>query len=184
MRGRRHDRNVGGMSEMRRRLRARWVRAAGPVLPIATFGAVWIALHAEAGRAGTHTAFQILALAECTVALLLRGRKPLGALAGILLVYVLTDLGTIMILPVLLAAATVADQCERRIAAAVTLFTATAVAVTPFLHGDQAGILTGILPRLSAVILAASLGAWVRAHRHPAIPGAGPGGMALSDQIM
>jgi hypothetical protein len=146
------------------------------VLPIAAFGAAWIALHAEAGRAGTHTLFQILALAECTVALLLRGRKPLGALAGILLAYVLTDLDTIMILPVLLAVATVADQCGRRFSAAATLFTATAVAVTPFLHGDQAGVLAGVLARLTAVILAAGVGAWVRAHRHPAIPGAGPGG--------
>jgi len=121
--------------------------------------------------------FQILALAECTVALLLRGRKPLGALAGILLAYMLTDLDTIMILSVLLAVATVADQRERRLSAAATLVTATAVAVTPLLHGDQASILAGILPRLAAVILAAALGAWVRAHRHPAIPGAGPGGI-------
>lgn len=177
MRGRLPGRKVGGMGDIRRRLRARWVRAAGPVLPIAAFGAAWIALHAEAGRAGTHTLFQVLALAECTVAVLLRGRKPLGALAGILVVYVLTDLAAIMILPVLLAVASVADQRERRIAAAATLFTAAAVAVTPYLHGDQAGIVTGILPRLSGVILAAGLGAWVRAHRHPAIPGAGPGGI-------
>jgi hypothetical protein len=147
------------------------------VFPIVAFGAAWIALHAGAGRAGTHTLFQILALAECTVALLLRGRKPLGALVGILLVYVLAGLDTIMILPVLLAVATVADQCERRISAVATLATATAVAVTPFLHGDQVGILAGILPRLAAAILAAGLGAWVRAHRHPAIPGAGPGGI-------
>jgi hypothetical protein len=152
------------------------VRATAPVLPIAAFGAAWIALHAGAGRGGTHTLFQILALAECTVALLLRGRKPLGALAGILLGYMLTDLDTIMILPVLLAVATVADQRERRLSAAATLVTATAVALTPFLHGDQASILAGILPRPAAVILAAGLGAWVRAHRHPAIPGAGPGG--------
>jgi hypothetical protein len=147
------------------------------VLPIAAFGAAWIALHSGAGRAGTHTLFQILALAECTVALLLRGRKPAGALAGILLVYVLTDLGTLMILPVLLAVATVADQRERRFSAAATLATATAVAITPFLHGDQASILANVVPRLAAVILAAGLGAWVRAHRHPAIPGAGPGGI-------
>ncbi len=161
---------------MRRRLRARWIRAAGPVLPIALLGAAWIALHAGAGRGGTHTLFQALALAECTVALLLRGRKPAGALASILAVYLLTDLDALMILPVLLAVATVADQCERRTAAAATLAAAVAVAGTPFLHGDRASILAGTLPRLAAVILAAGLGAWVRAHRHPAIPGAGPGG--------
>jgi hypothetical protein len=146
------------------------------VLPIAAFGAAWIALHAGTGRAGMHTLFQILALAECAVALLLRGRKPLGTLASILLAYVLTDLATIMILPVLLAVATVTDRCERRVAAAAALVTATVVALTPLLHGDRAGILAGILPRLAAAILAAGLGAWVRTHRHPAIPGAGPGG--------
>jgi hypothetical protein len=146
------------------------------VIPVAAFGVAWIALHAGAGRGGTHTLFQIVALVESTVALLLRGRKPLGALAGILLAYVLTDLGTIMILPVLLAVATVADQRERRIAAAATLVTATAVALTSFVHDDQVSIVVGILPRLAVVVLAAGLGAWVRAHRHPAIPGGGPGG--------
>ena len=77
---------------MRRRLAARWVRAVGPVIPVTLFGAVWIAAHAAAGRAGTHTQFQILALAECTIALLLRGRKPVGALAGIVAVYAPTEL--------------------------------------------------------------------------------------------
>src|SRR5690242_7077620 len=91
-------------------VRASWVRAVGPVLPIAVFGAVWIALHATAGRGGTHTLFQVLALAEGTIALLLRGRNPVGALAGILVVYALADLDAIMILPVLLAVATVADR--------------------------------------------------------------------------
>jgi hypothetical protein len=38
------------------------------VLPIALFGAAWIVLHAKAGRAGTHTLFQVLALAECAIA--------------------------------------------------------------------------------------------------------------------
>ena len=154
----------------------RWVRAAGPVLPIALFGAVWIALHAQAGRAGTHTMFQVLALAECAIALLLRGRKPVGALAGILVVYALTDLDVIMILPVLLALATVADRRERRTAAAATLVTALVVAGMPFLHGDKVSILTGTLPHVAAVILAAGLGEWVRVHRHPVIlPSAGPG---------
>jgi hypothetical protein len=95
------------------------------VVPIALFGAVWIVVHASTGRAGAHTLFQVLALAEGTIALLLRGRKPVGALASIVLVYALAD--------------------------------------------------------LAAVILAAALGAWVRAHRHPVIaPAAGPGGMAAA----
>jgi len=165
------------MNEKPRRFAASWVRAVAPVLPIALFGAVWIALHATAGRGGTHTLFQVLALTECTIALLLRGRKPVGTLAGILVVYALVDLDTIMILAVLLAVATVADRRERRTAAVATLMTASVVVVMPFLHGDRVSVPTGTLPHLAAVILAVALGAWVRAHRHPVIPApAGPGG--------
>jgi len=160
---------------------ARWVRAVGPVLPIALLGAAWIVLHATAGRTGTHTLLQALALAECTIALLLRGRKPLGALASILVMYALTDLGTILILPVLLAVATVADRRDRPTAAAATLITASVVAGMPFLHGDKVSILTGTLPYLAAVLLAAGLGVWVRGHRHPVIAAAaGPCGAAAT----
>jgi hypothetical protein len=162
------------MTGRHRLFSARWVRAVGPVLPIALFGAAWIVLHATAGRAGTHTLFQTLALAECTIALLLRGRKPLGALASIVVMYALTDLDTILILPVLLAVATVADRSDRHTAAAATLITASVVAAMPFLHGDKASILTGTLPYLAAVLVAMGLGTWVRAHRHPVIPAAGP----------
>ena len=160
---------------------ARWVRAVGPVLPIALLGAAWIVLHATAGRAGTHTLFQALALAECTIALLLRGRKPLGTLAAILVMYALADLDAILILPVLLAVATVADRRDRPTAAAATLITASVVAAMPFLHGDKVSILTGTLPYLAAVLVAAGLGAWVRAHRHPVITAtAGPGEAAAT----
>jgi hypothetical protein len=125
------------MNEKPRRFTASWVRAVAPVLPIALFGALWIALHATAGRGGAHTLFQVLALTECTIALLLRGRQPVGALAGILVVYALADLDTIMILPVLLAVATVADRRERRTAAVATLMTVPVVVAMPFLHGDR-----------------------------------------------
>lgn len=131
------------------------------------------------GRAGAHTLFQVLALAECTIALLLRGRKPFGALASTLVMYAVADLDAILILPVLLALATVADRHERRTAAAATLMTAAVVAGMPFLHGDKISILTGTLPHLAAVISAACLGTWVRAHRHPVLPAtAGPGEVA------
>jgi hypothetical protein len=166
---------------IRRRLAARWVRAVAPVVPIALFGAAWIATHAAAGRASAHTLFQVLALAECVIALLLRERKPVGALASIVAVYALADLDTITILPVLLAVATVADWRGRRTAAAATLVTAAAVAAMPLLHGDRVSVLAGSLPRVAAVILAAALGAWVRAHRHPVIaPPAGPDAAAAA----
>ena len=103
------------------------------------------------------------------------GRKPFGALASILVMYALADLPTILILPVLLAVATVADRPERRTAAAATLVTASVVVAMPFLHGDKVSALTSTLPQLAAVIVAAGLGAWVHAHRHPVITAtAGP----------
>jgi hypothetical protein len=142
---------------------------------------VWIVLHAATGRAGAHTLFQVLALAEYTIALLLRGRKPVGALASIVVVYALSDLDTIMILPVLLAVATVTDRRGRRTAAAATLVSAAVVAVMPFLHGDRVSVLADTLPHLAAVILAAGLGAWVGAHRHPVIATpAGPDAVAAA----
>lgn len=162
-------------------LSARWVRAAGPVFPVVLFGAAWIVMQTGAGRSGTHTLFQALALAECTIALLLRGRKPVGALAGIVVVYALVDLDAIMILPVLFAVATAADRRGWRAAAAPTLLTALVVAAMPLAHGDRVSVLVGTLPHLAAVVLAAGLGAWVRAHRHPVIPApAGPGGAAAA----
>jgi hypothetical protein len=140
------------------------------------FGAAWIVLHARPGRAGTHTLFQAVALAECTIALLLRGRKPLGALASILIMYAVTGLDTLLIVPVLFAVATVADRRERRTAAVAALITASVVVAMPLLQGDKGSIMTGTLPYLAAVILAGGLGAWVRAHRHPVITAtAGPG---------
>lgn len=120
-------------------------------------------------------------LAECTIALLPRGRKPVAALASIVVVYALADLDTIMILPVLLAVATVADRRGRGTAAAATLMTALVVVAMPFLHGDRVSLMTGALPHLAAVILTAGLGAWLRAHRHPVIAApAGPDGVAAA----
>lgn len=40
----------------------------------------------------------------------------------------------------------------------------------PLLHGDKASIQAGPPPHLTAIIVAADLGAWVRAHRHTVIP--------------
>jgi hypothetical protein len=169
------------MTGLHRMLSTRWVRAVGPVLPIAIFGAAWIVLHATAGRAGAHTIFQALALAECTIALLLRDRKPLGALASILVMYAATGLDTLLIVPVLFAVATVADRRERPTAAIATLTTASVVLALPLLHGGKGSIVTGTLPCLAAVIVAAGLGAWVRAHRHPVITAtAGPGAAAAA----
>ncbi len=58
-----------------------------PVALVAVVGLAWIVFHAASGRGQTHTLLQLLALAEGVAALLLRRRKPAGALASILAVY-------------------------------------------------------------------------------------------------
>jgi uncharacterized membrane protein YfcA len=158
------------MVEVSRGPAAPWLRDVAPVIPIVVFGGAWIAWHASGGRGGTHTMFQALALAENAIALLLRRRKPVGALAGILVVYALVDLDPIMILPVLLALMTVAELRQRRTAAVAALVTAAVVAAMPYLHGDQVNPVTGTLPHVLAVALAAAAGAWLQTRRHSAAP--------------
>src|SRR5689334_9682917 len=104
-----------------------WVELVVPVVLIMAFGGIWIAVHATGGRGATHTVFQVLALCESGIALLLRRHKPVGTLASILIVYALVDLDTIMILPVLLALLTVAGLRERRTVAIAAAATATVV---------------------------------------------------------
>jgi hypothetical protein len=138
-----------------------------PVVLIIALGATWITMHATGGRGATHTVFQVLALCECGIALLLRWRKPVGALASILVVYVLVDLDTITILPVLLALLTVAELRGRRTVIAAATATAVAVAVMPYLHGDAVSLGGRTLPHLAAVALSVALGLWLRARRRP-----------------
>jgi uncharacterized membrane protein len=128
-------------------------------------GATWIAMHATGERGATHTVFQVLALGECGIALLLRWRKPVGALAGILVVYALVDLDTITILPVLLALLTVAELRGRRTVIAAAAATAIVVAVMPYLHGDAVSLGARTLPHLAAVALSVALGFWLRGRR-------------------
>ena len=118
--------------------RAAWLDTWLPVIVVVLLGGTWIAVHASAGRGQVHTVFQVLALAESAVALLLRRRKPVGALAGILVVYLLVDLDTILILPLLLALLTVAEMRGARTTAVACLLTAVTVVAMPLLHGDRA----------------------------------------------
>lgn len=138
---------------------------------VMALGAAWIAVHATGGRGAAHTVFQILALAEAGAALLLRRRKPAGALAGILVGYALVDLDTILILPVLVALATVAEMRGRQalVPAAVT---AVVVAGMPALHGGVVSLTGYTLPHLGAVALAVAAGLWLRTRRQ-ALPQAG-----------
>ena len=150
-----------------------WLDTWLPVIVVVLLGGIWIAVHASAGRGQVHTAFQVLALAESAVALLLRRRKPVGALAGILVAYLLVDLDTILILPLLLALLTVAEMRGARTTAAAGLVTAVTVVAMPYLHGDRAPVstLAGPVAHLLGVALAVALGSRLRARRQERSPG-------------
>ena len=143
-----------------------WLDTWVPVIVVMLLGGTWIAVHASAGRGQVHTVFQVLALAESAVALLLRRRKPVGALAGILVAYLLVDLDTILILPLLLALLTVAEMRGARTTAVAGLITAVTVVAMPLLHGDrtQPGLLAGPVPHC-----------WALDWRWRWVPGCAPG---------
>ena len=139
-----------------------------PVAVTALYGAWWIAAHAGGGRASAHTLWQSLALAEALLALLLRYRKPVGALAGILAAYLLLALDPLLLPGVLVALFTVAATRRRRTMAIAATATAAAIAAMPYLHGDPVSLPFYLLPRLAAAGTAAAAGAWLRARRETA----------------
>ena len=139
----------------------------GPVALVALAGLIWIFLHAESGRGQTHTLFQILALTENVVALLLRRIKPAGTLASILVVYLLVDLEPVTALPVLLALLTLAMVGSRRVVAVGAIATAVIVVSMPYIHGDHATVAAGVL-RASAVGCTVAVGRYLRARRERA----------------
>jgi hypothetical protein len=116
-----------------------------PIVVIAACGAWWIAAHAGGGRAATHTLWQSLTLTEITVALLLRGRKPAGALAGILAAYLIFDLPWLTLPPMLFALLTVAAVRDHRMVTVASAAAAAVITAVPYLHGGQ-GQLRGIHP--------------------------------------
>ena len=141
---------------------------AAPVAAIAVYGALWIALHAKGGRGSPHTFFQSLALAETTLALLLRKRKPTVALTGILAVYLLFALDPLLLPAVLFALFTVAAVRDHRTTAIAAATTAAALAVMPYLRGDPVSFTGYSLPRLAAACAVVAAGAYLRARRGPA----------------
>ena len=147
------------------RLGRSWVHVVAPVIPIMVLGGVWIALHASGGRGSAHTFFQVLALCEAGIALLLRHRKPVGALAGILAAYALVDLDMIMILPVLLALVTVADLRGRRPATVAAFATGAVVIAMPYMHGDFIGPFSYVALHLTGVALSVAVGRYLRSRR-------------------
>jgi hypothetical protein len=144
---------------------------AAPVVIIATYGALWIILHAGAGRSSAHTLWQSLALTETVLALLLREREPAGALAGVLAGYLAFDLDPLLLPAVLVALLTIAATRGRRTAAV-------AAAAMPYLHGDPVSL---SVPRLAAATIAAATGTYLHERgkttglrAHPRHPGGGP----------
>jgi len=133
-----------------------------PVALVAALGLAWIAVHASPGRGHAHTLFQVLALAESVAALLLRHRKPAGALAGILAAYLLFDLQPVLGPAVLLALLTLVMGGSRRTAVLGAAATTVTVVALPYLHGDHPTVAAG-LAQAAVVGGTVAAGAWIRA---------------------
>jgi hypothetical protein len=144
------------------------VAYVAPVAVIAVYGALWIALHAGGGRQSAHTFFQSLALAECVLALLLRRRKPVAALAGILAAYLLFSLDPLLLPAVLFALFTMAAARDNRTVAVAVAATVTALALATghYLRGEAVNFAGYGLPRLAAVGIAVAAGMYLRERRN------------------
>jgi FtsH-binding integral membrane protein len=145
-----------------KRYRSRTAVHLAPVLLVAAWGVAWIGFHASQ-HGYVHTLFQTLALAESVIALLLRRRKPVGALVGILVAYLVFEPDPLLLPALLFALFTVATLRERRTVLLATAATATAVVALP-LTGRASVDLAGLLPRLLAVGVAAAIGLWAQTH--------------------
>lgn len=144
----------------------RMVLYTAPVVVIALYGALWIALHAGGGRGSTHTFFQSLALAETVAALLLRRRKPVGALAGIVAVYLVFALDPLLLPAVLFALLTVAAERDSRTAVVAAAAAAAATVAWPYVGGRAVSFAGHSLPRLAAFGIAVAAGMYLRRRRN------------------
>ena len=129
----------------------------GPALLVAAWGVAWIGFQVLQ-HVGAHTLFQTLALAESVIALLLRRRKPVGSLLGILIAYFAFQLDPLLLPPLLIALFTVATLSERRAVLPATAAAATAVAALPLTGRASVDLAGYLLPRLLAVAAAAAIG--------------------------
>jgi len=143
-----------------------------PVVAFAAYGAWWIAAHGGAGRAATHTLWQSLTLAEITVALLLRGRKPAGALAGILAAYLIFDLPWLTLPPMLFALLTVAAVRGPRTVTVAAAATAAVITAGAYLQGGRGSFAGHTLLLLAAAGAAVAVGTYLRRARPRAVTAA------------
>jgi len=135
----------------------------GPALLVAAWGVAWIGFQVLQ-HVGAHTLFQTLALAESVIALLLRRRKPVGSLLGILIAYFAFQLDPLLLPPLLIALLTMATVTERRTALLATAATAIAVVALPLTGRGPIDLAGSLLPRLLAVAAAAAIGLWAQTH--------------------
>jgi hypothetical protein len=121
-----------------------------------------IGLDAGRARGYTHLVLLSLTLIESSVALLFRRRHPVGALAGVLVVYAVFQVPPTMVLPVLVALFTVATLRTGRDLVLAILGTAAVVIGRPYVDGDAVSLVGQQLPLLAAIGFSASLGTWLR----------------------
>ena len=134
-----------------------------PALLVAAWGVAWIGFQALQ-HVGAHTLFQTLALAESVIALLLRRRKPVGSLLGILIAYFAFQLDPLLLPPLLIALLTMATVTERRTALLATAATAIAVVALPLTGRGPIDLAGYLLPRMLAVSTAAAAGRSTQGH--------------------
>jgi hypothetical protein len=145
--------------------RSRTAVQLAPVLLVAAWGGAWIGFHASP-HAYVHSLFQTLALAESVIALLLRRRKPVGALVGILIAYLALQLDALLLPPLLIALFTVATVRERQTVLFATAAAATTVAALPLTGRASIDLAGYLVPRLLAVAAAATIGGISIHRRH------------------
>ncbi len=136
-----------------------------PVVGALLWDAWWIAAHAYLARGFVHPLFQSLALAENVTALLLRRRKPVRALAGILVVYVLVALDPTTFLPVLIALFSLTVVSAPRVTAWAILATTLLVMATPVIHKESIDLLEFAMMHLTAIGLVTAAGLYWRSRR-------------------
>jgi hypothetical protein len=114
-------------------------RSIAPVAVAALVGVAVIAVHAQQSGRSAHLVWLTVALVESTVALLFRGRHPMGALAGVLAGYLIFDFPATVVVPLAIALYTVVRSVDRRRAIIAVIATAAVVLVTPTVHAGRTG---------------------------------------------
>ncbi len=136
-----------------------------PVMLVALVGAVAIVASGDGRRSSVHLVWLTAALAETSLALAYRARKPIGSLAAVLVVYVIVDKVATTTAPVLFALLTVVLLASGRSAAVACGATLAAVVLTPLLHSDAIHPVELFAVSVIPVLIAIALGTWLRGAR-------------------